>query len=85
MEAELQKLPGVLECVVYAAPHGALGSVVAAAVHATDPAVTADTLRAELTKRLEPVAVPVKLEVFPAPLPRTPAGKLSRALFESRS
>lgn len=84
VEAALLKLPGVIECVAYGAPHAALGTVVAACVHATDPAVTAATLRAALAETLEPVAVPARIEVSPDPLPRTPAGKLSRALFDSR-
>lgn len=82
VEAELLKIPGVAECVVYGAPHAALGVSVRAAVHATDPSLTSDALRGYLREVLEPVAVPSRIDLFPDPLPRTPAGKLSRALFE---
>jgi long-chain acyl-CoA synthetase len=77
VEAVIYEHPAVHEAAVFGVPHDRLGEEVAAVVVPRAGAtVTADELRAHVSRRLAPFKVPSRVAVWSEPLPRNPAGKV---------
>lgn len=83
VESEILRIPGVAECVVYAEPHAVFGQIVRAAV--SGRGITSDDILDALRGRLDPVALPRRVDVSEKPLERNPGGKLSRHWFEEKA
>ena len=77
VEAALYEHPDVHEVAVFGVPHERLGEEVAAAVMPRPGAtVTEAELQTHVGERLASFKVPSRIELFDAPLPRNPAGKI---------
>lgn len=75
VEAALLLHPQVHEAAVYAVPDERMGEEVGATVHG-DPGLDVDALRAFLAQHLARFEIPRYIHIAPAPLPRTPSGKI---------
>ena len=76
VEAAIYEHPAVHEAAVFGIPHERLGEEVAVAVHLVEGAtLTADELRAFLSKKIAAFMIPSRIVIVDEPLPRNPAGK----------
>jgi len=82
VEAALLMHPEVHEAAVYAVPDERLGEEIGATVHGS-AALDADALREFLAQHLARFEVPRYIVVSPAPLPRTPSGKILKRELRS--
>jgi long-chain acyl-CoA synthetase len=77
VEATLARAPGVKECAVVGVPDEATGEAVKAFVVRSDPALTAETLRAFSKTELASYKAPKFIE-FRDELPKSNVGKILR-------
>jgi long-chain acyl-CoA synthetase len=75
VEAALLTHPAVIEAAVYSVPDERLGEEVGATVYCAD-ALAVETIQAFLQGRLAKFEIPRYVRISPAPLPRTPSGKI---------
>ncbi|MCM5570024.1 AMP-binding protein [Burkholderiaceae bacterium FT117] len=84
VENLIAAMPGVVEAAVVGRPCPVLGERVHAFVHATDPAVDAEAIRAFCAERLADYKVPETVTISVEPLPRNPNGKLLKRVLRER-
>ncbi len=76
VESAIYEHPAIHEAAVFGVPDERLGEEVAVVVHLVDGAtLTADELRAFLSKKIAAFMIPSRVLISPDPLPRNPAGK----------
>ena len=85
VEGAIYEHPAIHEAAVFGVPDERLGEEVAVAVHLVDGAtLTADELRAFLSKKIAAFMIPSRVIITSDPLPRNPAGKfLKRELRDT--
>lgn len=80
VEATLHSHPDVLEAAVFGIPHPSLGEELCAIVRPQDGReLDVDQLKSFVAGRLAGFKVPSRIAVVPAPIPRTPTGKVVKA------
>jgi O-succinylbenzoic acid--CoA ligase len=84
VENLIAAMPGVVEAAVVGRPCPVLGERVHAFVHATDPAVDAEAIRAFCAERLADYKVPETVTITAEPLPRNPNGKLLKRVLREK-
>lgn len=77
VETAIAEFPGVIEVAVYARPDDVWGEAVSATIVASQD-LDVDALRVHCRERLAGYKQPRHLDVRQTPLPRTPAGKVSK-------
>ena len=76
VESAIYAHPDIHEAAVFGIPDERLGEEVAVAIHLVDGAtLTADELRAFLSKKIAAFMIPSRIVFVDEPLPRNPAGK----------
>ena len=76
VESAIYEHPAIHEAAVFGVPDERLGEEVAVVVHLVDGAtLTADELRAFLSKKIAAFMIPSRVLISPDSLPRNPAGK----------
>ncbi len=81
IELAIMEHKEVEECVVFGIPHKIYGNIVKSIIYSKT--LKEDNLREFLSDKLEPVAIPSKIEIIDIPLKRTAAGKISRFLYSN--
>ncbi len=84
VENLIASIPGVVEAAVVGRPCPVLGERVHAFVHASDPAIDAETVRAFCATRLADYKVPETVTLSGEALPRNLNGKLLKRLLRER-
>jgi long-chain acyl-CoA synthetase len=77
VETVIAEFPGVIEVAVFGRPHEGWGETVCATIVAADE-LDLDRLRTHCRERLAGYKQPRQIDVVQTPLPRTPAGKVSK-------
>jgi long-chain acyl-CoA synthetase len=76
VESAIYEHPAIHEAAVFGIPDERLGEEVAVAIHLVEGAtLTADDLRAFLSRKIAAFMIPSRIVIVPDPLPRNPAGK----------